>query len=164
MVYMPSLNPKRSEQSAKEAYWIKGFMNELSAIDPNIAHDTVPLYIDNMSALKLTKNPEAHARTRHIDIRHHFVRELVEDKIIEPIWIPGTENIADLLTKPLPYSTFSKIVTTLGMESKGTELTLSDTQDTSLAGAKLEGESALRHPESGGVWNKGLSVSEQTET
>jgi hypothetical protein len=48
----------------------------------NVTQDVMTLYYDNLSAINISKNPIQHNRTKHIDIRHHFIRELVEDKII----------------------------------------------------------------------------------
>ena len=48
----------------------------------NVTQDVMTLYCDNLSAINISKNPIQHSRTKHIDIRHHFIRELVEDKII----------------------------------------------------------------------------------
>lgn len=108
-----------ASDAAKEAYWIRGFMNTLSAIEPALRQDTIPLHIDNESALKLTKNPESHARTRHIDIRYHYVREEVEAGHIEPIWISGKENPADMFTKALPSRTLAQFRGKVGMVERG---------------------------------------------
>jgi hypothetical protein len=48
----------------------------------NVTQDVMTLYCDNLSAINISKNPIQHNRTKRIDIRHHFIRELVEDKII----------------------------------------------------------------------------------
>jgi transposase InsO family protein len=104
-----------ASESAKEAYWLRSFMNEIAVLDGRIHQDTVPLHIDNNSAFKLTKNPESHARTRHIDIRYHYIRELVEDGIIAPEWIPGKDNPADMFTKALTAPLLQIICHTLGI-------------------------------------------------
>jgi len=56
---------------------------------------------DNQGAICIAKNPVAHSRTKHIDIRHHYIREALCDKIIELEYCPTEHMIADLLTKPL---------------------------------------------------------------
>lgn len=98
-----------ASEAAKEAFWIIGLLNELSFLDPLLSQGTMPLYIDNSLALKLTKNPESYARTRHIDVRYHYVRELVESKVIDTRWISGKTNPADMFTKPLPIVTLQAI-------------------------------------------------------
>lgn len=95
-------------EAAKEAVWIKSFVNDLGI--PNYQIGPVQLQVDNASAIKLTKNPELHQRTKHIAIRHHFIRECVEDGHIQISWIKGTENLADALTKALGRSKFEDFI------------------------------------------------------
>ncbi len=59
------------------------------------------LWGDNRGAIDLTKTTKLHAKVKHIDIRHHYIRELVAGKEIQVNFICGTENPADILTKPL---------------------------------------------------------------
>jgi len=59
------------------------------------------LYVDNQSAIKLSKNPELHKRTKHIDIRYHFLREKYESGEISIAYIPFEIQKADILTKAL---------------------------------------------------------------
>ena len=103
-----------ASDACKEAIWLKGFHNELAPIMNHPHQETIPLAIDNASALKLTKNPEFHGRTKHINIRHHFIRECVERGQIAPEWISGKTNPADLFTKALPKALFLENVTRLG--------------------------------------------------
>jgi len=63
---------------------------------------------DNQSAIAICKNDVLHDRVRHIDIRHHFIREQVNNKTVEVKWIPTTEQVADILTKPLRGKVFDK--------------------------------------------------------
>jgi hypothetical protein len=60
------------------------------------------LYCDNRGAVDLTKNTKSHSKVKHIDIRHHFIRELVQKGGLKVDFIRGNENPADLFTKPLP--------------------------------------------------------------
>jgi hypothetical protein len=69
----------------------------------------VPLFCDNESAIKMTQNPVQHSRTKHIDIRHHFIRDhqQKDDICIQGI---GTEDqLADIFTKPLDEKRFDKL-------------------------------------------------------
>ena len=59
------------------------------------------MYVDNKSALELMKNPVFHGRSKHIDIRFHFIRECVENGEIRVANVDGKEQKADLLTKAL---------------------------------------------------------------
>lgn len=60
------------------------------------------LYGDNSGSIALTKNTKHNSRVKHIDIRHHYIREHVEDGDIQVIYVPSNENLADVFTKPLP--------------------------------------------------------------
>ena len=57
---------------------------------------------DNQSVIFLATNPAVEQRTKHIDIRHHYIHEQVETKVIDLYHIAGEENLANLFTKPLP--------------------------------------------------------------
>ena len=67
------------------------------------------IYEDNVAAEKLCKNNVHHARTKHIDIKHHFIREIVQQGQIEIKHLASSEMLADLLTKALAFPTFSKL-------------------------------------------------------
>lgn len=62
----------------------------------------IVIYNDNMGALKLAENPVFHARSKHIDIRHHFVRENLHEGRFRIEHISSDRNVADLFTKSLP--------------------------------------------------------------
>ena len=66
------------------------------------------LHGDNKRAIKLAQNPITHSRSKHIDIRHHFVTDLVEREVIQLQYIPTDQNIADILTKALGRPKFNK--------------------------------------------------------
>ena len=57
--------------------------------------------VDNAEAISLANNPLSSARTKHIDVRFHFLRELVRSKMIEVVYVPTKFQHADILTKPL---------------------------------------------------------------
>lgn len=85
-------------EAAKEAIWIRMYLEELGHIQQN---PTVILG-DNQSSQALAKNPVHHARTKHIDVKFHFLRQHVEEHRIYLQYIQTTEQLADLLTKGLP--------------------------------------------------------------
>ena len=64
---------------------------------------------DNMGTIAIIKDPSFHARTKHIDIQHHYVREHVEMKEMEFIHTPSSDMIADLFTKPLARPAHEKL-------------------------------------------------------
>lgn len=82
----------------KEALFAKSVA---SFIVPSLLQKTIMVYVDNEGAIKLATNPFSSARTKHIDVRFHFVRELVSSGTIEVEYVPTTEQRADILTKAL---------------------------------------------------------------
>jgi hypothetical protein len=76
--------------------WMKQML-----VDYGFNQGTLTLFCDNMSAINISKNPVQHSRTKHIDIRHHFIRELVENKCIVLEHVGTNDQLADLFTKPL---------------------------------------------------------------
>ena len=103
-----------SAEAAKEAVWIRNFINDLRI--PGCYIESVPLYIDSNAALKLTRNPEFHSKSKHIDVKHHFIREKVESKEINTQRVDTKDNLADILTKALPRPTHEDLTKRLGME------------------------------------------------
>ena len=73
------------------------------------------LFVDNLGAVKLCKNPEFHKRSKHIQVRYFFIREKVTDGEIKVEHIEGTNQVADMFTKPLGPECFKKHREALGM-------------------------------------------------
>ena len=90
--------------AAQEAISLRTLFAELTGID-----EPVQLFGDNKSSIALSENPTSHQATKHIAIRHHFVREKVRDKDILLSYIPTASMVADALTKALPFPTFSRL-------------------------------------------------------
>ncbi|GKF88938.1 hypothetical protein Tco_0262901, partial [Tanacetum coccineum] len=78
------------------------------AIDYSVRLDDIPIMCDNKGAIDLSKNPVQQSRTKHIEIRHHFLRDNVQkgNISIEKVTL-SEDNIADLLTKPLKREPFN---------------------------------------------------------
>ena len=94
-------------EAAKEAIYLSNFLRELgfgASLLP--ADGTVTLRMDNKAAIDLSYNPEHHARTKHIDRRHYFIRECVEEGKLRVPFVSTVDNMADFFTKPLPAKTF----------------------------------------------------------
>jgi hypothetical protein len=70
---------------------------------------------DNTSAINISKNPVQHSRTKHIDIRHHFLSDLVEFEVVSLSFIPTENQLADILTKPLDGSRFESLQKAIGV-------------------------------------------------
>lgn len=105
-------------QAAKEAIWLKELLGQLNVNESEGPHVTV-LYCDNLGAMALAKNPQFHARTKHIDIQHHFVREKVAEGQIALQHVSTDQQVADGLTKPLPKDKFVLFRDTIGLEDIG---------------------------------------------
>ena len=83
--------------------------------DYGIILDRIPIKCDNTSAINLSKNPVQHSRTKHIEIRHHFLRDhvLKGDCVLE--FVDTKNQLADIFTKPLPKEVFFSIRRELGL-------------------------------------------------
>ena len=92
-------------QATKESIWLQVLFFDLEA--RKHIPDISKIYIDNQGASELAKNAEFHARTKHIDIQYHFIREHVENGKITLDYCPTTEMTADICTKPLPQPVFT---------------------------------------------------------
>jgi hypothetical protein len=90
--------------------WLKHMLS-----DYGLDSDTLLMFCDNLSAISISRNPVQHSRTKHIDIRHHFLRDMVEDKIINIEHIETTNQLADMFTKPLDSERFFSLRKSLGM-------------------------------------------------
>ena len=84
-----------ASEAAKEAIYLRGFMKELGYGDDAATR----LFVDNSGAIDLAYNPEHHERTKHIQRRHFFIRDCVEQHELVVPFVPSAENIADLFTK-----------------------------------------------------------------
>ena len=100
--------------ATQDAVWLRLLLSDLK-----VALDEPTLLMeDNQGAIAIAKNPTSHARTKHIDIRYHFVREAMQKGTIELHYCPTKEMIADLLTKPLPRGQFEQLRSAMGMEAQ----------------------------------------------
>ena len=81
-------------EAVKEAMWLQGLMDDL-----RIRQDFMKVHCDSMSVIYLAKNQVCHARMKYIDIRYHFVYDILEDGDIESKKIHTKNNLTDMLTK-----------------------------------------------------------------
>ncbi|GJV32638.1 hypothetical protein Tco_1393038 [Tanacetum coccineum] len=89
--------------------------------DYGFAFNNIPLYCDNRSAIALCCNNVQHSRSKHIDIRHHFIREQVENEVVELYFVTIDYQLADIFTKVLPRERFEFLLPRLGMKSMSSE-------------------------------------------
>jgi hypothetical protein len=88
-------------EATKEALWLRQLKAGLEG-DPR----TITIFIDNQGALDLSKNPKHHSRTKHIEVRHHFVREHLVNGDVTFLYCPTEYMWADTMTKPLAKNKF----------------------------------------------------------
>ncbi|GJT85200.1 hypothetical protein Tco_1066917 [Tanacetum coccineum] len=99
---VPLLSPQTeaeyvsAKKACQQALWMKKAL-----IDYGIRLDDVPIMCDNKGAIDLSKNPVQHSRTKHIEIRHHFLCDNVQKGNISIEKVASEDNIADIFTKPL---------------------------------------------------------------
>jgi hypothetical protein len=100
-------------EAAKEAIYLKSTVNTLLPIEKSLS--TITIMEDNQACIRIGQNPELHQRTKHIDIKYHYLRDQIRKGNIRLQWISTNEQLADALTKPLSKSTFDKFITEIGL-------------------------------------------------
>ncbi|GJS81693.1 hypothetical protein Tco_0748234 [Tanacetum coccineum] len=99
-----------AEKACQQALWMKQAL-----VDYGIRLNDIPIMCDNKGAIDLSKNPVQHSRTKHIEIRHHFLRDNVQKGNISIEKVSSEDNIADILAKPLKHEPFNYLHIGLGM-------------------------------------------------
>ncbi|GKB44215.1 retrovirus-related pol polyprotein from transposon TNT 1-94 [Tanacetum coccineum] len=97
-------------KACQQALWMKQAL-----VDYGIRLDDIPIMCDNKGAIDLSKNPVQHSRTKHIEIRHHFLRDNVQKGNISIKMVLSEDSIADILTKPLKREPFNYLRLGLGI-------------------------------------------------
>ncbi|GJZ31040.1 hypothetical protein Tco_0576087 [Tanacetum coccineum] len=85
--------------------------------DYGLVFNKIPLYCDNKSAIALCCNNVQHSQSKHIDIRHHFIKEQVENGVVELYYVRTEYQLADIFTKPLAQEQLEFLINKLGMRS-----------------------------------------------
>ncbi|GJR99519.1 retrovirus-related pol polyprotein from transposon TNT 1-94 [Tanacetum coccineum] len=99
-----------ARKACQQALWMKQAL-----VDYDIKLDDIPVLCNNKRAIDLSKNPVLHSRTKHIEIRHHFLRDNVQKGNITIEKVDSEDNIADILTKPLKREPFNLLRLGLGL-------------------------------------------------
>jgi len=99
--------------AAKEAMWLRNFISGVQGKKEK----GITLLCDNQGAIVLAKDNKFHSWTKHIDLCYHFIHEAVEDGKINVKYIPTSENVADIFTKPLARPKFVQFVEMLGLRA-----------------------------------------------
>ena len=96
-----------------EILWIRSLLTELRILSSTVT----TLWCDNLGATFLSANPVFHARTKHVEVDYHFVRDRVTKQEIKVRFISSKNQLADVLTKPLPPVSFAYFRSKLRVES-----------------------------------------------
>ena len=102
--------------NAKASQWLAQILQDMKC--PELIGKIVRMLADNQGAIALAKNPHLHDRSRHIDIKYHHVRNLVESRKLKIKYIPTAEMTADGFTKPLDRTKFDMFKDHLGMDTR----------------------------------------------
>ena len=97
-------------EGVKEAMWIASIVEECQGERP-----TIEVYCDNMAAISVTKESKGISKAKHIDIKYHFLKDLVESKTISIHYVESRNNVADLFTKALAKEKFNNFKQALGL-------------------------------------------------
>jgi uncharacterized protein YjeT (DUF2065 family) len=87
-----------------DARWIQQLLNEIGMSD----QAPIPIMVDNKAVIDYCKNESSSSRTRHFNIKYHFVRDEVAQNHIQLLWVPTDNQIADIMTKPLDRPLFER--------------------------------------------------------
>jgi hypothetical protein len=97
-------------EACRELCWLKGLFAELCGVD-----SCINLFSDSQSAIYLTKDQMFHEKTKHIEIKYHYVRDEVEKGKLKVCKIHTLDNPADMLTKPVPVAKFELCSSLVGL-------------------------------------------------
>jgi hypothetical protein len=96
---------------SRQVVWVRTLLGELG-----YHFKPIPICGDNQGSIFIASNPVTEKRSKHIDIRYHYIRDVIRKGIVEVYFIEGEENPADLLTKNLGHVKFQKFRALYGLE------------------------------------------------
>jgi hypothetical protein len=97
--------------TSRQLMWVRNLFTELG-----IDLAPIPLYGDNQGSIFIASNPVQEKRSKHIDLRYHYIRDVVQNGKVELFFVEGTQNPADMFTKNLGRVKFLKFREQLGLE------------------------------------------------
>ena len=92
-------------ECVKEVKWIHQLLTEMNMK----VHTPIIIYEDNQATIKISENDTHHDRTKHIDIKYHFIRDEIKNKLIKLEWVTTDKQVADILTKTLTRPVFTQL-------------------------------------------------------
>ena len=102
-----------TSEATTQAIWLRFVLDDFGEMQA----EATPLFCDNMSAISMAKNPVFHQRTRHINKKYHFIREALQEGVIDVKFCRSEEQLTDIFTKALPKDRFKKLRLDLGVKS-----------------------------------------------
>nr|GEU40107.1 retrovirus-related Pol polyprotein from transposon TNT 1-94 [Tanacetum cinerariifolium] len=110
-----SMSSAEAEYVSLSACCFQVLLMRTQLTDYGFHFDKIPMYCDSKAAIAISCNPIQHSRTKHIDVRYHFIKENVEKGIVELFFVKTEYQLADLFNKALPEERFKSLVRRLGM-------------------------------------------------
>ncbi|KAM1746060.1 hypothetical protein ACFX11_012725 [Malus domestica] len=102
-----------ASEATTQAIWLRFVLEDFGEFQT----EATPVHCDNTSAIAITKNSVFHQKTKHINRRYHFIKDALKDGIIDLVYCPTNEQLADIFTKPLPKDRFNYLRSMLGVKS-----------------------------------------------
>jgi hypothetical protein len=99
--------------TTQEVKWVSQFLHELLHVSGMSLCVNMSVYVDNQAAMLISKNDVYHDRTKHIDIRYHFIRDAIKSGLCKLVWVPTDQQLADGLTKALSVITFTNLFSSI---------------------------------------------------
>jgi hypothetical protein len=98
--------------ACQEAVWLRNLLGDFK-----LKQEETIIYEDNQGAITLSKNPSNHSRTKHIDIKYHYVRDLITRKEVNILYCPSKNMLGDIFTKGLPRGQFETLREQMGLKT-----------------------------------------------
>jgi hypothetical protein len=97
-------------EAGKQSQWLRALLRELQYEQLLGKSLTVPLLSDNQACIRIAQDPTSHNRTKHIDVRYHYIRQLATYGKVTIDYVPTERMVADILTKPLAATAFKRCI------------------------------------------------------
>ncbi|KAM1049175.1 hypothetical protein ACFX2C_028302 [Malus domestica] len=102
-----------ASEATAQAIWLRFVLEDFGEMQT----EATPVHCDNTAAIAITKNPVFHQKTKHIDRRYHFIKNALQEGIIDLVYCPTNEQVADIFTKALSKDRFNYLRDMLGVKS-----------------------------------------------